>query len=58
MHYLDVPDPTCLQRIAKRNGERPEGSYQLTEADFTYVSSFFEPPEEAEGFRLQVHAVA
>ncbi|NRF67760.1 ATP-binding protein [Aquincola sp. S2] len=58
LHYLDVPDPTCLQRIAKRNGERPEGSYQLTEADFNHVSSFFEAPDPAEGCRIQVHATA
>jgi predicted kinase len=57
LHYLDVPDPTCLQRIVKRNTERP-GSHHLTETDFTYVSSFFEAPEPAEGFRIQVHAAA
>jgi predicted kinase len=58
LHHLDVPDRTCLQRIGQRNVERPEGSHHLTEADFAHISSFFEAPQEAEGFRVQVHAPA
>ena len=55
MHFAQTPEPVCLERIAKRNIERPEGSHHLTEEDFTYVSSFFEAPEDAEGFNVKVY---
>jgi len=58
LHYVDVPDRVCLQRIGQRNTERPEGSHPLTEDDFVHISSFFETPEAAEGFRTEVHAAA
>lgn len=58
LHYIDVPDQVCLQRIDRRNVERPEGSHHLTAEDFAYISSFFEAPEEAEGFHVQIHAAA
>jgi predicted kinase len=57
-HYVDVPDQTCLQRIDKRNTERPEGSHHLTKEDFVNISSFFEAPEAGEGFQIKVHAAA
>ena len=56
LHYIDVPDRTCLQHIEKRNSERPEGSHHLTEADFVYISSLFEAPEPDEGFSIESHA--
>ena len=55
LHHLATPDEICLDRIARRNTERPEGSYHLTRADFDHVSSFFEPPEEDEGFTIETH---
>jgi predicted kinase len=57
LHYLDVPDQTCLLRIEKRNVERPEGSHHLTEEDFARISSYFEAPEPSEGFQLVAHSV-
>jgi predicted kinase len=56
LHHLDTSNPTCLQRIVRRNEERPEGSHHLTEADFNHISSFFEAPQEAEGFNVKVYA--
>jgi len=56
LHFVDTADALCLQQIARRNVERPEGSHHLTEAQFDYISSFFEPPEAAEGFQVQTHA--
>lgn len=56
LHYLATPDEVCLTRIGKRNIERPEGSYHLTRDDFDYVSSFFEAPENDEGFKIALHA--
>lgn len=58
LHFVDTPDALCLQQIAKRNLERPEGSHQLSEADFLYVSSFFEAPEATEGFDIEIHRPA
>ena len=55
LHYLSTPDETCLIRIDKRNIERPEGSYYLTKGDFDHVSSFFEIPQDVEGFEVQIH---
>ena len=56
LHYLDVPDQLCLQRIDKRNIERPEGSHHLTPEMFAHITSFFEAPEPGEGFRIELHA--
>lgn len=41
LHYADLSDAMCLERIGQRNIERPEGSHQLTQQDFAYVTSFF-----------------
>jgi hypothetical protein len=58
LHYLATPDPICMKRIDKRNIERPEGSYHLTQADFDYVSSLFEAPQVDESFKIEVHSAA
>lgn len=52
LHVIETSDQLCLERIAKRNIERPEGASHLTEADFRFVSSFFEAPHASEGFYL------
>ncbi|HEX2011340.1 MAG TPA: ATP-binding protein [Roseateles sp.] len=57
LHFVDTSDEACLARIAKRNVERPEGSHHLTEEDFIHVSSFFQAPEEAEGFNVETHTM-
>jgi predicted kinase len=54
LHHIDTPDRLCLDRIAARNVERPEGSHHLSEADFAHITSFFEPPQAAEGFDIQL----
>lgn len=56
LHVLHTPDAVCLERIRKRNAEMPEGASHLTEADYWHVASYFEAPEEAEGFHVQAHA--
>jgi predicted kinase len=55
LHFVQTSDQVCLERIAKRNIERPEGSHHLTEEVFALVSSYFELPEAAEGFNIQLH---
>lgn len=56
MHVLQTSDAVCLQRIQKTNREMPEGASHLTEADYWHVASYFEAPEEAEGFHVQAYA--
>lgn len=53
LHFMDTPDRDCLQRIGKRNEERPEGSHHLTEETFFQVSAYFQPPLADEGFRVR-----
>ena len=57
LHFVQTSDQLCLERIAKRNIERPEGSHHLTEEVFALVSSYFQVPEAAEGFNIKVHGV-
>ena len=55
LHFVETSNQVCLERIARRNVERPEGSHHLTEEDFALISSFFEPPGEGEGFNVQAY---
>ena len=55
LHFVQTSDQLCLERIAKRNIEQPEGSHHLTEEVFALVSSYFEAPEAVEGFNINVH---
>jgi predicted kinase len=56
LHFVDSPDEVCLQRIARRNTEAPEGSHNLTPELFAYITSFFEPPEDGEGLTVSRNA--
>lgn len=54
LHYVERTDAACLQQIGQRNAERPEGSHHLTPEQFAQISSFFEPPEDEEGFHVRM----
>ena len=56
LHFLDTSDEVCLERIGKRNVERPEGSHHLTKEDFIHVSSHFQAPVESERFTIRLYA--
>ena len=58
LHYVSASNALCLDRIAKRNVERPEGSHELDEATFMHITSFFEAPAPMEGFNVQLHEQA
>lgn len=49
LHWLDVADSICLDRLDARNraGEHPY--HGMTHAQFEEITSYFEPPTEAEG---------
>ena len=55
LHFVDPGDATCLEHIAQRNVQRPEGSHHLTPEQFAQISSFFEPPSPDEGFEMRRH---
>ncbi len=57
LHFLNTSDQACLERIAKRNDERPEGAHHLTEEDFFQISSYFQEPEDTEGFNIKIYAM-
>ena len=57
LHLVSASDEACLARIATRNVERPEGSHHLTEEDFIHISSFFQSPDENEGFNVSLHTI-
>lgn len=54
LHFLDIPDETCLQRLRARNaaGAHP---YQASAADFALFTRYFVPPTADEGFNIVVH---
>jgi predicted kinase len=56
LHFVNSSNNVCLERIAKRNIERPEGSHHLTNEQFEYISSFFEAPDDLEAFQVNTYA--
>jgi predicted kinase len=54
LHFLDLPDEICLQRLRARNaaGGHP---YQASDADFALFTRCFVPPAPEEGFNVVVH---
>ena len=54
LHFLDLPDETCKQRLRARNaaGEHP---FQASDAEFDLFTRYFVPPTPDEGFNVVVH---
>ncbi|CAA2107387.1 hypothetical protein VVAX_04209 [Variovorax paradoxus] len=54
LHFLDVPDAVCKQRLHARNasGEHP---FETTDAQFDLISSHFVAPLPHEGFAVLRH---
>lgn len=50
--YLDLSDEQCLSHIAKRRIEQPKRAQFDTEAVFSQVTKFFEPPSEDERLNI------
>lgn len=50
--YLDLSDEQCLSQMAQRRLEQPERAHFDTEAVFSQVTKFFEPPTSSEGFNI------
>ncbi len=54
LHYLDVPDEACLQRLKERNTSGAH-DYQTSEKEFEIITSYFVAPETSEGFNVILH---
>ena len=54
LYYLSVDDDVCLKQLKQRQKEQPERAQFDTEEVFRLVTGYFEPPEESEGFNLQI----
>jgi len=54
LHFLDLPDETCKQRLRARNaaGEHP---FQASDAEFDLFTRYFVPPTQDKGFNVVVH---
>jgi predicted kinase len=51
LHYLDVPDEVCRQRLKGRNAAGTH-EYQVSDAEFDAITRYFQAPEEEEGLRI------
>jgi predicted kinase len=56
LHVIEATDEQCLANIHRRNEEKLEGIYAGYVSDETFhaVTAHFQPPQEDEGFRVQV----
>jgi predicted kinase len=54
LHYLDMPDELCKQRLRQRNAGG-EHQFQVSDAEFEQFTAYFAPPESSEGFNVIVH---
>jgi predicted kinase len=52
--YLEADDRLCLKRLAHRRESNPGRARFDTEDVFRQVTSYFEPPCNAEGFKIEV----
>ncbi len=54
LHWFDVSDAVCLQRLHRRNtsGEHP---FQVSDAEYDRFTRHFVPPGSDESFNLVIH---
>jgi predicted kinase len=51
LHFLDVPDEICKARLRARNAAGLH-DFAASDAEFDLITSYFVPPDEAEGFKI------
>ncbi len=52
LFYIYCPEATIIDRLRKRNKEKSEGSFYISDESFNYFSPGFEPPSQEEIFEL------
>lgn len=57
LHWLDVPDETCRERLRARNAA---GAHEFAASDeaFELITAYFEAPNENEGIPVEIHQLA
>jgi predicted kinase len=55
LHYLDVSEDICLERLRLRDETKPEGLYFATtsEEEFAAIARYFQAPSPEERFNMQ-----
>lgn len=56
LHLLDISNDVCKERLRMRNASG-EHEFRVSDEQFDRVTRHFQPPTEAEGFRIRVHRV-
>jgi predicted kinase len=56
LHFLDIPDAVCRERLRQRNGSGAD-PYQVDEATYDQFMHYFVPPGPDEDFNIVVHTV-
>jgi predicted kinase len=51
LHFLDVPDDICRMRLRARNAAGVH-EFEASDAEFDLITSYFVPPDAAEGFNV------
>lgn len=54
LHWLDLSDEAAWTRCRARNAEG-QHPYRMTRAQFDEITSYFEPPTEAEGIEMEAY---
>jgi len=52
LHFIDAGDDLCKRQLFERSKNKPEGAAFTTEAEFDMITTYFQPPNEAEGFNI------
>ena len=52
--YINASDETCLAQLAKRRVEQPERARFDNASVFEEVSSYFQEPDDHEGFDIEI----
>jgi predicted kinase len=52
LHWLDVSDEVCRERLHRRNAEGEHAFAGVTDEQFDLITRRFEPPDAAEGLEI------
>jgi predicted kinase len=55
LHFVDAPDAVCKGQLAERSKNLHAGAPWTTEAEFTAITAYFQPPSEDENFNVVRH---
>jgi len=52
LHYIVASDELCKKQLKQRSKKMPKGSAFTTDSEFDYITKYFQPPGESEGFEM------